>query len=152
MVTHNREERCGLEQWRGIDTFKLWCCWRLLRVPWTARGSNQSILKEINSEYSLEGLLPNWSSNTLATRCKELTHWKRLMLGKVEGKRRRGWQRMRWLDSIIDSIGRNLSKLWEIVEDRGVWHAAVRGVSESPTQLSDWIRIMLKFSMVRDHF
>ena len=153
MVTHNREERCGLEQWRGIDTFKLWCCWRLLRVPWTARGSNQSILKEISSEYSLEGQMLKlklqyfghlmWRADSLG---------KTLMLRKIDGKRRRGWQRMRWLDSIIDSIGRNLSKLWEIVEDRGVWHAAVRGVSESPTQLSDWIRIMLKFSMVRDHF
>ena len=135
-----------------IDAFKLWWCRRLLRVPWTAR-SNQSVLKEINSEYL-------WERQMLKLKLQYFGHlmWradslgKTLMLGKIEGKRRRGWQGMRWLDSIIDSIGRNLSKLWEIVEDRGVWHASVHGVAESPTQLSDWTRIMLKFSMVKDHF
>ena len=120
-----------------IDAFKLWYWRRLLRVPWTERRSNKSILKEITPEYSLEGLTLKlqyfghlmWRANSLE---------KTLVLGKIKGRRRRGWQRMRWLDDIIDSMYMILSKLWEIAEDRRAWHAAVHGVSKSRTRLSNW--------------
>ena len=106
-------------------------CWKkLLRVPGTARGSSQSILKEIIPEYSLEGLLPSWSSNTLAPEQKAYSLKKTLMLGKTKGKRRRGWQRMRWLDSITDLRGLNLSKYWEVLEEREAWCAAIHEVSK----------------------
>ena len=126
------------ECWR-IDTFELWCWRRLLRVPWTARRSNQLILKEINLEYSLEGLMLKlklqyfgylmWRANSLE---------KTLILGKTEGKRRRGQQRMRWSDSITDTMEMNLSKLWKMVKDRKACHAAFHGVAKSWTWLSNW--------------
>ena len=119
-----------------IDAFKL-CCWRrLLSIPWTARRSNLSILKEINSEYSLEGLMLKFQYfGYLLQRADSFE--KTLMLGKIEGKRKREKQKMRWLDSITDSMNRNLSKLQEIVEDRGAWHAAVLGVTKNWTQCSN---------------
>ena len=106
--------------------------------PLDCNETNQSILEEISPECSFEGQMLKLKLQYFGHLMRRADSLKKtLMLGKIEGKRRRGWQGMRWLDSIIDSIGRNLSKLWEIVEDRGVWHASVHGVAESPTQLSD---------------
>ena len=108
-------------------------------IPWTARRSSQSILKEINPEYSLEGLMPKLKlqySGYLMWRANSVE--KSLMLGKTEGKRIRGWKRMKWLDNITSSMDTNLSKFWETVKDRGAWHAAVHGVTKSLTQLSNW--------------
>ena len=133
----------GCESWTikkaehlRIDAYELWCWRRLLRVPWTARRSNLSILKEINSDYSLEGLmlrlkLQYFGHLMQTTNSLEKT----LMLGKIKGKRRRGQQKMRWLDSITDSVDRNLSKSREM--DRGAWHAAVYEVAKSWTGLTD---------------
>ena len=129
------------EHWR-IDAFELWCWRRLLRVPWTVRRSNQSFLKEISPGCSLEGLMLKmklqyfghlmWRTDSLE---------KTLMLGKIEGRRRRGWQRMRWLDGIIDAIGMGLGRLQELVMDREAWLTAVHGVAKSRTWLGDWTEL-----------
>ena len=134
-----------------IDAFELWCWRRILTVPWTTRRSNQSILKEINTGYLLEGLMLRLQHfGHQMQRANSLEHT--LMLEKIEGRRRRGQQRIKWLDDITNSMNMSLSQLWETVKDREAWYAAVHGVSKSQTRQSHWSSFLPPAMVVDLHY